>query len=321
MGFLDLNGDLGRQFGGLGLSLTGIHTRLTASESVSSLSTGPSRERAAACAQSLLQALGLNHGVCIEVHDAIPEHVGLGSGTQLALAVSAAIARLFDADTDLRRLAPTLHRGVRSGIGLGAFEQGGFIVDGGRGRGTAVPPVICRMPFPADWRVLLVFDHSHQGLNGKQELTAFQRLPPMRPELSAYLCRVVLMQVLPALAEAEFPRFSAGIAAIQEVIGDYFSDSQGGGRYCSPWVAEVLDWLKHEGVRGVGQSSWGPTGFGIIDSHAQAARLLRVAHARWDQPLGFMVCAANNGGAQVLVRERRSTRGLGAHRALTGAVQ
>jgi predicted sugar kinase len=54
-------------------------------------------------------------------------------------------------------------RGARSGIGIATFEQGGLVVDGGRGKQTLTPPVISRMTVPDDWRFILVFDQRGQG--------------------------------------------------------------------------------------------------------------------------------------------------------------
>jgi beta-RFAP synthase len=315
MGFVDLSGDLGRRFGGLGLTLAGIHTRLSVWKSPSLSSTGPSSARAKSNAQTLLEGLGVREAVHIEVMEAIPEHIGLGSGTQMALAVSSAIAQLFKLDTDLRALAGLMRRGVRSGIGLGAFEQGGFIVDGGRGDKTVVPPVLCHMPFPESWRLFLIFEESVQGLSGTPETNAFKELPPMEPALSAHLSRLVLVQVLPSLAEVDFERFSLGVTAIQDIMGDYFSRFQGG-RYTSPLVAEALDWLKtSEKVSGVGQSSWGPTGFAVIESDVQAQRLLQAAREQWRVSLRFVVCGAQNQGAEVRVEEGRAERNRSAHHA------
>jgi beta-ribofuranosylaminobenzene 5'-phosphate synthase len=301
MGFLDMNGELGRRFGGLGLTLSDICTRLAVSKSTSISASGPSNQRTSLYAQTLFRALGLTGGVHIEVLEAIPEHVGLGSGTQLALAVSSAIARLYELDMELRVLAGLMQRGIRSGVGLGAFEQGGFIVDGGQGDRTTVPPVICRTPFPEGWRIMLIFDWAYQGLNGALEVAAFKRLEPIESTLAMHLCRVLLMQVLPALVEEDFNRFSGGITVIQDIVGDYFSGSQGG-RYSSPKVAEVLGWLKAEGVQGIGQSSWGPTGFALFENAERAEHIVIEARSRWGEPLSFMVCTGRNKGAEILLK-------------------
>lgn len=303
MGFLDMSGDLGRRFGGLGLALSEVQTRLSVQRAKGIAAEGPSSERAARSAEALLQALGIAQGVRIQVHEAIPEHAGLGSGTQLSLAVGAALARLFERDCHLPALAQATRRGLRSGIGIGTFDSGGFVVDGGHGEHTMIPPVIAQMPFPEEWRVIVILDRARRGLNGAAESAAFKRLAPMAPETAGRLCRLLVMQVLPALAERDFVPFSAGIAAIQDTVGDHFASLQGG-RYTSPAVAEVLDWLRAQGVTGLGQSSWGPTGFGLCEDPAEAERLVRAARPRWADSLTFLACMAQNRGAQVMVKRK-----------------
>lgn len=316
MGFMDMNGDLGRNFGSLGLTLADIATSLTVTRAPRLSASGPRAARARAYLSGVLQALGINAGVHLQLHSRIPEHVGLGSGTQLALAVSTAVTRLFELDTDPRELACMTDRGVRSGIGIGAFEHGGFLVDGGRGEHTTVPPVISHVPFPEPWRILLIFDNARQGLNGTDEKSAFRSMPPMSAALSAHLCRLVLMRVLPALAEMDFDQFSTGITEIQEAVGDHFAQYQGG-RYSSPLVAGVLNWLREQGVHGVGQSSWGPTGFALVDSEARVRALEAAALDRWaaEETLSFMVSCAQNHGAEVLSRSGAETAPVGACRA------
>lgn len=302
LGFVDLSGDLGRRFGGLGLTLSDVCTRLSVSRAASWSGSGPCSERAVMHAQVIMRALGLAGALSIDVREAIPEHVGLGSGTQLALAVCGSLVRLFDLDSNLRALAQITGRGVRSGIGLGAFEYGGFIVDGGRNVSRALPPVICQAPFPESWRVLLILDRRRQGLNGSEEASAFERLPTMETGVSGWLCRLLLMQVLPALAERDFKRFCEGLSGIQDRVGDFFAPLQGG-RYSSPGVAEVLGWLKEQGLPGVGQSSWGPTGFAMIENAAQAERILRLVRDRWAGPLEFILCGGRNSGAEIVVQK------------------
>ncbi|MGH8478144.1 MAG: beta-ribofuranosylaminobenzene 5'-phosphate synthase family protein [Gammaproteobacteria bacterium] len=303
MGFLDMSGDLGRRFGGLGLALSEVQTRLSVQRAKGVAAEGPSSERAARSAQAHLQALGIAQGVRIQVHEAIPEHAGLGSGTQLSLAVGAALARLFERDCHLPALAQATRRGLRSGIGIGTFDSGGFVVDGGHGERTMIPPVIAQMPFPGDWRVIVILDRARRGLNGAAESAAFKRLAPMAPETAGRLCRLLVMQVLPALAERDFVPFSAGIAAIQDAVGDHFASLQGG-RYTSPAVAEVLAWLRAQGVTGVGQSSWGPTGFALCEDPAEADRLVRAACPKWTDSLTVLVCTAQNRGAEVMVKRK-----------------
>lgn len=303
MGFLDLHGGLGRRFGSIGLTLAEPATQLTVSRSVDFFAAGAGSERAAQYARHFHESMGLKGAAAIKLDRMIPEHAGLGSGTQMALAVGWALAKLHGLDVSVREVAALTERGARSGIGIGAFEQGGLLVDGGRGANTVVPPVLARLEFPAEWHVLLIFDNSGIGVHGKQEIEAFRTLPEFPAETAAELCRRVLMQALPAVAERDLKAFGAAIYEIQCRVGDYFAFAQGGGRFTSPTIGSLLEWLRQQGVDCVGQSSWGPTGFAVFESEPEAqamAAALKEKYAGQDH-MSFMVCQARNQGCEVRV--------------------
>ncbi len=299
MGFLDLNGGLGRRFGSLGLSLDELATTITAYPSDQISAEGPQSERVESFARESLVAMGIEGGAHIQIYGAIPDHAGLGSGTQLALAVGTALSRLYGIDWSLVEMAKKMHRGARSGIGLGLFTQGGFVVDGGRRDEGDPPTIISRIEFPAQWRVILVMDQTYKGLHGDQEKRAFEALPQF-PEASAgHLCRLTLMQAMPALAEQDLREFGSAISAIQQMVGDHFARAQGG-RFASHRVASALNWLGQNGAEGIGQSSWGPTGFALTDSEIQAHTLVHAANNKFRaEGLEFMVCSGRNRGAEV----------------------
>src|SRR6185369_9528121 len=65
----------------------------------------------------------------IAIEQAPSSHVGLGSGTQLSLAVSRALAELAgEPEVPAVELARRVGRGLRSAIGIHGFEHGGFLV-------------------------------------------------------------------------------------------------------------------------------------------------------------------------------------------------
>ena len=301
-GFLDMHGGLGRRFGGLGLTVSGIRTRLTVRHGTraSSSAAGPGAQRALRIARRLQRRLGLDRALHVEIERIIPEHVGLGSGTQLALAVGRAALCLHGRDLPTEELAALLGRGRRSGIGVGAFRHGGFLLDGGHGRGSSVPPLIGHWRFPAEWRLLLAFDRDVRGRSGVQERRAFQALSHMPQSVSSDLCRLVLMQLLPALAERRCDRFGTALAELQRAVGEYFSSMQGG-LFASARVARVLEWARGEGACGYGQSSWGPTGFALFATEERARLAHDAALRRWgaDPALAFRVIAGRNRGAVV----------------------
>jgi beta-RFAP synthase len=296
MGFFDLNGGLGRRFGSIGLSLKTPRTQLEIFPSTSLSVEGEGASRAAKIATALLKNLGLPSALHIQIKQAIPEHSGLGSGTQMALAIGMGISEFYQLDLNVNEIAVLTQRGARSGIGLGTFAQGGLVVDGGRAAESKVPPVIARADFPEDWPILLIFDKGHQGVHGQQEIDAFRNLPEFPAEHSAILCRHVLMQALPALSERDLSSFGVAIRALQEITGDYFAPAQGGARYTSKLVAEVLAHLQLGGVNCLGQSSWGPTGFAIFENQSQAEKHLKQLDAIFADHLvlSFVLTHANN---------------------------
>lgn len=298
MGFIDLHGGLGRRFGSIGLSLENPATRLEASFAETLTASGPNAERVLACARDFAAAAGLAGGAHIEVAQAIPEHAGLGSGTQLGLAVGMALARLYGLDLSVREIAMLTGRGRRSGIGVGAFEQGGLLVDGGRGPDTQVPPIVARMDFPEQWLVLLVFDSAAQGVHGQAEIRAFGELPEFPAAQAAHIARLILMQALPAVAEQNLQAFGEAISTLQQMVGEHFAPAQGGGLYISRRVADAMDWLKAQGVACFGQSSWGPTGFAVVAGEGEASRLAEQLQKQ--QPdLHIEICRARNQGSLV----------------------
>lgn len=302
LGFVDLNGNLGRRFGSLGMAIDTPCTRLSMAPSRQLGTDGADADRARHHVEALIARYGLSHRLHVRVDESIPRHAGLGSGTQLSLAVGMAASRLFGLDLDVRAIARLLDRGARSGIGVATFEQGGVVLDGGRGERDEPPPVVSRLAFPEAWRLLLVFDNGRRGLHGPDEAAAFRQLVPFPADTAAHLCRLMLMVALPALAEEDFDRFGKAIGELQRSVGDHFKPVQGG-RFMSSMVADVLAWLEAEGIAGVGQSSWGPTGFGIIGGEAEAIRLLGAARRRWpaESGLSFAVTRGRNRGADIEV--------------------
>jgi beta-RFAP synthase len=155
------------------------------------------------------------------------------------------------------------------------------MVDGGHGAnftaGSArVPPLLFRQPFPEAWRVLLVDDTSREGLHGDEERRGLAALGAFPRALAAHLSHLVLMRILPGIAESDFDAFAKGIGELQQTIGDYFAPVQGG-VFSSPAVESVLDAVAAVETAGIGQTSWGPTGFAFLRGERQAERALAVA--------------------------------------------
>ena len=308
LGFLDLAGDLGRRFGSIGLAIDALETRVELREAASLEVSGEERERGADIARRVIESLRLDTGGKLIISNAIPAHAGLGSGTQLALAIGTAFRRLAQLPLDPREDARLLDRGARSGVGVALFERGGLAVDAGRGPKTEIPPVVARVNFPRDWRILLILDPRVEGAHGEAEGRAFAGLPRFPPDAASEICRCTLMRILPGVAEADLEAFGDGVARIQEILGDHFAPVQGGGRFISGPVGRVAARLNALGARGIGQSSWGPTGFAFASDPDHAQFLAQRACVDREPGVEIKICSARNRGAGIREDEDVSVR-------------
>jgi beta-ribofuranosylaminobenzene 5'-phosphate synthase len=300
LGFLDLNGGLGRSFGSMGLAISEFRTRVRVSRATTLQISGPDSERARRYLERLQVLLSLDGAHRVEIAEAIPDHAGLGSGTQLALALAAAIRTLHHMPLDVVGDALRLGRGRRSGVGIGLFNSGGVVVDGGCRDLTRAAPIVSRIAFPDEWRIVLVLDRKRSGVHGEEESAAFAHLPSFAAADAAHICRLVLMQALPALVEADLTSFAAAIKAMQKILGAYFAPLQGGHSFASREVAAAIEVLEGEGAAGVGQSSWGPSAFAFARSRNEARRLIDLA--RKDprcRGVDIRACMGINRGAEI----------------------
>ena len=298
LGFVSLESRDNSQLGALGLAID----RPCFSLEVSCAQKSPSMsERVLRYSSSVKKILDWNPDIDIQVREEIPAHVGLGSGTQLALSIATAVSLLSGTELTTEEWSMALGRGKRSGIGTGAFESGGFLVDQGATMNNC-RSIAKRIEFPDDWRIVLVLDLEQQGIHGQRELDAFQALTDFPPELSAEMQALLKDGVLPALESKNLTEFGRYITLIQNKVGDFFSKIQGG-RYSSRKVAEVLSCAANNGAAGIGQSSWGPTGFVIVENQSEAemlVRLLRVMDS--NKEVAYMICNPRNSGATVQVK-------------------
>lgn len=272
-GVLDLRGRLGRCFGGLGAAIPSPSVLLAASPADEVSAQGPDAERAVDFARRFLAFHGLPGGVRLVVHQTIPSHAGLGSGTQLGLAVARALAELRGLPTDPIELARAVARGKRSAIGTWTFALGGFIVEGGRRIGSEeMAPLLARFSIPESWRCIVAVPLGPRGLSGDAEASAFEQLPVPPDREVERVSHLVLMQLLPALVEADLASFGEALSAVQRITGSWFSESQGGTFVPGPTdrlVSDMAAW----GAAGVGQSSWGPAAYGLVEGDSAAQEL------------------------------------------------
>jgi beta-ribofuranosylaminobenzene 5'-phosphate synthase len=298
LGMLAVAGDSVRRFGGLGVSVERPAVVLEAEPAGELSAAGPDAERALEFARRCRDALGLAGGAHLRIVEAIPRHVGLGSGTKLALAVASALAALEDRDDDAPALAEAAGRAARSAVGMWTFARGGLVVEGGHRPGVDRPaPLLAHHPMPEAWRAVLVVPAAEPGLSGAAEETAFLQLAPA-PERSAVIAQLVLTSLLPALVEGEVEEFGAALTRVQELVGDSFAAAQGGRFH--PHAGPLVEALLRHGAAGAGQSSWGPAVYGIVGSEAAGRELARRMEELVGAAGSVELVAFDNRGARVV---------------------
>ena len=238
----------------------------------------------------------------IEITTLPRRHAGLGSGTQLALALAAGLnAFLGHASKSSTELARAVHRGERSAIGTHGFGRGGLLVEAGKLAANEISPLVSRVDMSPDWRWVLICPESEIGLSGEAERRAFEKLPPVPVETTDRLCRLALLELVPAAITADFTRFSEALYEFGHDAGLCFA-SQQAGPFASPRVAEIVARVRSLGVLGVAQTSWGPTIAALMpDESAAAALVERLQAASNVGSLDLHVAKPNNHGACVQV--------------------
>lgn len=305
VGFTNLSEDVGRCYGSIGVALDSPTTTVVLRTDDTLRVVGDGQNQIEEYARRFCHHFAVEPRVSIEVRERISEHSGLGSGTQFALALGTGLARVLGLQVDIHDVASAVGRGRRSGIGVAAFQTGGFIIDAGHKkhpRGARMTPtVIFRRDFPLTWRFVVAIPGAKWGLNGQSEERVFKALsPPVR--ISEEICRLTQLKLMPALVEEDIEEFGSALTAIDRKTGLYFESVQGG-IYGEGEAARIIDVMLRAGAFGAGQSSWGPAVYGLVDE----ARLTRVE----DEVRGFVeergvggrvfVAKGRNRGAQIEV--------------------
>lgn len=307
LGLIDLHGGIGRVDGGIGVTLMAPTLKLEAERSATLTVSGGGEEvqaRVRDAARRVLGHLGTSGGAAITIRRSIPRHVGLGSGTQTALAAGAAVSRLYGAALTTREIARIVGRGGTSGIGTAAFESGGFVLDGGHSfgpsgekqefrpsaasAGVSPAPISARLPFPDDWRIVLAIPRRGQTVGGEREVDLFREHCPVPLDEVRQVCHEVVMRLLPGVAGHDLEVFASSVNALQ-ALGFKRVEVN----LQEPVVRALIAGLREAGAACAGLSSFGPTVYAVTDG----------------DPAG-LVCAAEallaDGGGDVIVTRGRN---------------
>jgi beta-ribofuranosylaminobenzene 5'-phosphate synthase len=263
-------------------------------------------------ALQVLEGLHAGGNISITVRNDYPSHIGLGSGSQLMLAVARGIADIYGRLLPVKELALLVGRGGTSGIGTAAFELGGFIVDGGHAfgqngeksgfrpsaasRGVRPPPVIARHDFPSDWRILLAIPDLPAGASGTKESDIFRTHCPVPVGEVRELCHEILMRMLPGIVEKDLDLFGSSVNAIQGLGFKKIELS-----LQPQQIPELIERLRSSGAACAGMSSFGPTVYAIGDTDMRG--LEQTARSFMNEHSGgsTLITSARNKGAQVRI--------------------
>ncbi len=301
---IDMNASIGRVDGGIGLTLEKPGIMISAEKSDILEITGTS-EHSERMRNSAIKLLPEGEGIRIKIEKDYPSHIGLGSGTQAALAAGMAVNRIFDLGLSVSEIAGRVGRGGTSGIGVAAFENGGFILDGGHkfsekkdflpSSASRLPPapVILRKDFP-DWDIVLAIPEL-KGASMKNEVNIFKRECPVPLREIQELSHIILMQLLPALVEEDIMTFGCAIDAIQNT-GFKKREVE-----LQPVSAGLMKVLREGGAYGAGMSSFGPSVYAFGED---AENLEKTAGEFLGGKGQVFVTKARNRGARIEISKK-----------------
>ena len=111
----------------------------------------------------------------------------------------------------------------------------------------------------------------------------------------------MLMQMLPALLEHDAVAFGRALTSVQRIVGNWFRAVQRGA-FASPLGARVARAMANAGALGVGQSSWGPTVYGMAANEKLADTLEHAVRKAISGKVGATIlrARANNRGAEIV---------------------
>lgn len=297
-------------FGGAGMMLSGPQTEIMFQKSSCFEVSGPAaddqcKERIHQIAWRWQQATGSSElPFCkVSVIQRPEPHTGLGTGTQLAMAVAEGLALSMrnplefgsplepGNPLDLESLATKIAgRGLRSAVGIHGYFRGGFIYEASQHGQALLNPIATRIAVPDDWRVVVWRPRQcSEIVAGSEEVAKFAELPrPSETDRSSLRAQLV-NEVIPALQSNQFNAWATAITEYNRSSGMFFAAAQGG-PYNGAAISNFINDLRTEGVLGTGQSSWGPSVFALANSEESALRITELANNEWEPLAIYAPC-------------------------------
>lgn len=313
---IDMNGSLNRINGSIGLALNFPSYELEVNLGKKLEVHGKQTELFEKAAIIFYNHFNLKEKATLKILKTIPRHVGLGSTTQAYLGIGAALSKLHNIKLSIRQIAEIMGRGGTSGIGTAAFHTGGFILDGGHSlkiinredifapssiSKLPPPPVLVRYEFPTNWKFVIAIPKIKEGLHGRKEVRVFEERCPVPTQEVGEICRLILMKILPAILEEDIEEFGSGISALE---GLGFAKSTSDLMHSA--TKACIKFMKDNGAYGVGQSSFGPTTYGIVKGVEEAKKLSTMIGRYLEDEFGggeIFYSEANNKGHELEIGE------------------
>ena len=282
-GLIDPAGSSGRLYAGAGVMVENPGIRLEAE-----LAEGGDRVTAddpiAARVEDFLnrfrKSTGCDAFFNIEISSCPADHLGLGTGTQLGMAIASACSNLLGLDGGIEAIAGRTGRGRRSAIGVHGFDRGGFLIDDGKTDERGLSALRTRIELPQAWRFLLVITPGHRGLSGQKEADCFKHLEAVPSQTVDRLEDLLKNVLVPAAEEDDWPAFSRALHEFGLLAGVPFQEAQGG-PFSTLLAGEVAQHLRQAGIEGVGQSSWGPTLYALLPNQQEAETAVAELRSRF----------------------------------------
>lgn len=294
LGFYGINKDLDYSFGSIGLAINAFRTVVSASftkKTQSSLSHTKLDE-----INKMLKTKNIKKSYVLEIIKSPRKHIGLGSGTQLSLCFIHAINILFNLKLSKDECIRLSLRGKRSGIGIGAFYSGGFVVDG-RKKDSLYPKTLFNLKFPKHWHIILVNDTSRRGSFGTKESEFFDNKKNNKETINKELSYILMMGLFPSILYEDFSNFCDNLYHYQKMTSRFYKSNQKD-TYLSNDIAKVIKFATHSGFNGVGQSSWGPLSYIFIESKAEAEDVIKAMESKFKvyNNLNYQIVGVSNAG-------------------------
>ena len=318
---IDMNGSLGRIDGSVGFTLANPGWKIifeTIDDDALKINLPPQFEGnyVEDLVYDILQQYNMSAETAsmkISVLETISRHIGLGSKTQLALALADGISRLLKLEgTPLSKevLASVVKRGGTSGIGVTSYFNGGFIIDGGHDYGegkekysflpssasnAAPAPVLFRDELPEEWRFVIAIPSLIQGAHDAEEVKIFKECCPVPLNDVEKLAHIILMKMMPAVKRKNFDDICDCVNFFQ-TIGFKKNEIDLRGQL----YRNIITTWQEAGAPCAGMSSFGPALYTLAKDVDQANDLKRIIDDIMNEQGGLsFVTRMQNSGASI----------------------